>query len=126
MKVILTPQTSWAHTWRAAVFVSEEKFEAVWWPGGRVSMCVPGRRAVASWEPWVRHVCDTCEVWTFTVQWDSAGSRGDVAAAEPHLWKEDSELSGLPWGISGSASTLPKQGAQVRSLVRELDPTYQD
>ena len=29
---------------------------------------------------------------------------------------------GLPWWSSGKDSKFPKQGAQVRSLVRELDP----
>ena len=31
-------------------------------------------------------------------------------------------VPGLPWWRSGQASTLPMQGARVRSLVRELDP----
>jgi len=31
--------------------------------------------------------------------------------------------SGLSWWSSGSDSVLPAQGAQVQSLVRELDPT---
>ena len=30
---------------------------------------------------------------------------------------------GLPWWSSGWEAMLPGQGAQVRSLVRELDPT---
>ena len=30
-------------------------------------------------------------------------------------------FKGLTWWFSDSASTLPKQGAQVHSLVRELD-----
>ena len=30
---------------------------------------------------------------------------------------------GLPWWSSGWDSTLPKKGAQVQSLVWELDPT---
>ena len=30
---------------------------------------------------------------------------------------------GFPWWSSGSDSKLPMQGAQVQSLVRELDPT---
>ena len=30
---------------------------------------------------------------------------------------------GLPWWPSGYDSTLPIQGGQVRSLLRELDPT---
>ena len=31
---------------------------------------------------------------------------------------------GLPWLSSGEDSALPMQGAQVRSLVGELDPTF--
>ena len=31
--------------------------------------------------------------------------------------------AGLPWWLSGQDSMLPMQAAQVRSLVRELDPT---
>ena len=31
--------------------------------------------------------------------------------------------TGLPWWSSGKDSTLPRLEAQVRSLVRELDPT---
>ena len=31
---------------------------------------------------------------------------------------------GLPWWRSGWDSTLPRQGARVRSLVRELDSTH--
>ena len=31
---------------------------------------------------------------------------------------------GLPWCSSGQDSTLPIQGAQVQSLVRELDPKH--
>ena len=30
---------------------------------------------------------------------------------------------GLPWWSSGYDSSLPRQGARVPSLVRELDPT---
>ena len=33
-----------------------------------------------------------------------------------------SENEGLPWWSSGQDSKLPVQGAQVWSLVRELDP----
>ena len=33
---------------------------------------------------------------------------------------------GLPWWSSGWDFTLPVQGAWVRSLVRELDPTYRN
>ena len=32
------------------------------------------------------------------------------------------EIQGLPWWPWGEDSKLPKQGAWVRSLVRELDP----
>ena len=31
---------------------------------------------------------------------------------------------GLPWWVSGQDSMLPIQGAQVQSLVRELDPKH--
>ena len=33
---------------------------------------------------------------------------------------------GLPWWSSGWDSTLPKKGAQVQSLVSELDLTCRD
>ena len=32
----------------------------------------------------------------------------------------------MPWCSSGQYSALPKQGAQVQSLVRGLDPTTKD
>ena len=35
-------------------------------------------------------------------------------------------LKGLTWWFSDSASTLPKQGAQVHSLVWELDSRCHD
>ena len=36
---------------------------------------------------------------------------------------EDRTGKGLPWRSRGCDPVLPKQGLQVRSLVRELDPT---
>ena len=33
------------------------------------------------------------------------------------------EDGGFPWWVTGSDSMLPMQGAQVQSLIRELDPT---
>ena len=36
------------------------------------------------------------------------------------------EDGGFPWWVTGSDSMLPMQGAQVQSLVRELDPTFRD
>ena len=34
------------------------------------------------------------------------------------------EDGGFPWWSTGSDSMLPMQGAQVQSLVRELDPMF--
>ena len=44
---------------------------------------------------------------------------------ELHANKMDNlkEMEGLPWWSSGWDSTLPMQGAQVQSLIMELDPT---
>ena len=44
---------------------------------------------------------------------------GDSRRLGPHHPFKDSTV-GLPWRSSGSDSALPLQGAQVRSLVREL------
>ena len=41
-----------------------------------------------------------------------------VKACDKKVWR-----LGLPWRFSGYDSELPRQGAQVWSLVRELDPT---
>ena len=46
---------------------------------------------------------------------------GSITAAQAGSCRKDA--LGLPWGSSGKDSTLPMQEAQVRSLVRELDPT---
>ena len=37
-------------------------------------------------------------------------------------WCQLSTVLGLSWRSSGYDSVLPMQGAQVQSLVRELDP----
>ena len=37
---------------------------------------------------------------------------------------KDEETEGLPWWFRGKDSSLPMQGAQVQSLVRELDPIW--
>ena len=49
--------------------------------------------------------------------------------AEGHLIKElSSKVSrlGLPWRSNGWDSMLPVQGAQVQSLIMEVDPTKVD
>ena len=59
---------------------------------------------------------DAFELWC----WRRLESLLDCKEIKPVNSKGD---QGLPWWPSGLDSALPMQGAQVRSLVRELDPT---
>ena len=52
--------------------------------------------------------------------------RGALQATVHEVTKSRTQLSmcaHMPWWSSGQYSALPKQGAQVQSLVRGLDPT---
>ena len=67
--------------------------------------------------------------------WSNVEQKGQPRLSNKQMWAHKSILvgitfwewmesgQGLPWCSSGWDSVLPRQGAQVWSLVRELDPT---
>ena len=53
-----------------------------------------------------------------------AGPVETVVSEEPREKKRGGKVRGLSWWFSGSDSLFPKKGAQVQSLVRELDSAW--
>ena len=97
---------------------------------GRKTPAVEQQRRLSSWR-WAWCHVEGRQPWTsilpdhllFTVKEEAGppvvhGLRGSRRLGPHHPFKDSTV--GLPWPSSGSDSAPPLQGAQVRSLVREL------